>query len=133
MRVILEVIRSSEDIDIVYYREQCINLFKDYVSEYKWYPLTPTVHKLLINSPYIIENYGVPIGDLTEEALEASHKHFRSYRDSYARKLSRVANIKDVFSRLWTTSDPVINSQSKIKNLAREHSEAKKFFVNKVE
>ena len=51
--------------------------------------MTPTLHKVLVHGPDIVENALLPIGQLSEEAAEARNKHFREYRLSYARKFSR--------------------------------------------
>lgn len=49
---------------------------KLYVQLYPWYPMTPTVHKILIHGATVIENALLPIGQLSEEAAEARNKHF---------------------------------------------------------
>lgn len=100
-----------------------------YLEKYDWFFLSPTVHKILIHGPFIIENNLLPIGDLSEEALEARHKHFKLYRSSFARKFSRVATNQDIFNRLWVTSDPIINSIRKKRNIAREHSKEAKMLL----
>lgn len=89
------------------------------------------MHKILIHSPFIIDDNVIPIGDLSEEALEARHKHFRSYRSNFARKFNRTSCNQDIFNRLWLSSDPVINSTRKYKNIVREHSEAAQNFFLK--
>lgn len=131
MGLILEVIRSSSRVDVVALEELCTGLFKDYISEYKWYLLSPTVHKILIHAPFIIESCSVPIGDMSEEALESRHKHYRSYRANFSRKFSRIATNKDIFARFWLSSDPIINSKRKFKKTALVHSEeALKLFLD---
>ena len=49
----------------------------------------PTMHKVLRHGTTIIEQAILPIGQLSEEAAEARNKHFRLYRQNYARKSSR--------------------------------------------
>ena len=48
--------------------------------------MTPTMHKILIHGAIVIENALLPIGQLSEEAAEASNKYFRLYRQNFARK-----------------------------------------------
>jgi hypothetical protein len=52
----------------------------------------------------------LPIGQLSEEAQEASNKNIKNYRRNFPRKCGRVENMYDVdaFSRLMVTSDPYI-------------------------
>ena len=69
-----------------------------------------------------IQEEVIYVGDLSEEALEARHKNFRSYRANLARKFSREATNRDIFTRLWLTSDPVINSKRRNRNSSSNHS-----------
>ncbi|KAK4885401.1 hypothetical protein RN001_001672 [Aquatica leii] len=62
---------------------------KLYVELYPWHPMTPTLHKILFHGSSIIEKALLPIGMMSEEAAEARNKHFRLYRQNYARKFSR--------------------------------------------
>ena len=81
---------------------------KLYIDLYPWYPMTPTLHKILIHSSTVIKHALLPIGQLSEEASEARNKHFCLYRQNYARKFSREACNRDVINRLLLTSDPLL-------------------------
>jgi hypothetical protein len=70
--------------------------------------MTPTMHKILIHGAIVIENALLPIGQLSEEAVEARNKYFRLYRQKFSRKFSRVSRNLDVLNRLLISSDPVI-------------------------
>lgn len=72
--------------------------------------MTPTMHKILIHGATIIEKALLPIGQLSEEAAEARNKHFRVYRQNFARKFSREHCNLDVYHRLLLSSDPLISS-----------------------
>jgi hypothetical protein len=48
----------------------------------------------------------LPIGALSESALEARNKYNRGAREHHARKTSMKHNIQDVFNHLLCTSDP---------------------------
>ena len=97
-------------IDLHKFETFTMDTAKLYVKLYSWYPMSPTMHKLLIHAPLIIENAILPIGRLSEEAAEARNKHFRRYREDRARKCSRKACNIDVLNRLLITSDPLISS-----------------------
>lgn len=50
----------------------------------------------------------IPIGALSEEALESCHKLVKSYRANFSRKFSREETNIDIFRRLLLASDPII-------------------------
>ena len=62
------------------------------------------------SSAQVIRHHGIPIGMLTEEALEARHKECRLYRLSNTRKMSREETLLDLFIMLFVSSDPVVTS-----------------------
>ncbi|KAF2891735.1 hypothetical protein ILUMI_14438 [Ignelater luminosus] len=62
----------------------------------------------LIYGSIVIEKVLLPIGMMSEEAAEARNKHFRLYRQDFARKFSRGSCNLDVINRLLLSSDPVI-------------------------
>lgn len=110
IKVILEVISSGYKVDPEKYDIYAKETARLYVNLYPWHPMTPTMHKILIHGSVIIKNALLPIGQLTEEAAEARNKHFRSYRQDFARKFSRESCNKDVFHRLLLSSDPLMSS-----------------------
>lgn len=112
LKVILETISSGYVIDAKKYDEYALDTAKLYVQHYSWHPMTPTLHKVLIHGAAIIENSLLPIGQLSEEAQEARNKHFRMYRENYARKFSREQCNRDIYHRLLLSSDPLISSRS---------------------
>ncbi|CAH2107388.1 unnamed protein product [Euphydryas editha] len=81
-----------------------------YVELYSWHPMSPTVHKILIHGPLVVEHAILPIGTLSEEAAEARNKHFRQFRSNYSRKFSREQCNLDVLNVLLLTSDPYLPS-----------------------
>ena len=108
LKVILETISSGHKICVQKFSEYTVETAKLYVQLYPWHPMTPTMHKILIHGPIVIENALLPVGQLSEEAAEARNKHFRLYRQNYARKFSRVSCNLDVLNRLLLSSDPVL-------------------------
>jgi len=113
--VILEVISSGHKINIETFSAYCQNTAKLYVNLYHWYPMTPTVHKILIHGPVIIHHALLPIGNLSEEAAEARNKYFRKYRECFARKFSRIQCNTDILNRLLLSSDIYLSSNMKYK------------------
>lgn len=110
-KTILEVISSGHKIDTEKLSIFCKETKELYIMLYDWHPMTPTVHKILDHGPTIIEHALLPIGQFSEEAAEARNKHFRQYRQDFARKFSRTSCNMDVLNRLLLTSDPFISNQ----------------------
>lgn len=107
-KVILETISSGHKIHLEKFTEYTRKTAELYVQLYSWYPMTPTMHKILIHGPNVIEQAILPIGQLSEEAAEARNKHFRLFRQNFARKFSRVSCNQDVLNRLLLSSDPIL-------------------------
>lgn len=108
LKVILEVISSGYRIHTEKFAEYTMDTAKLYVQLYSWHPMTPTMHKILLHGPIIVQRALLPIGQFSEEAAEARNKHFRMYRQNFARKFSREACNVDILNRLLLSSDPVI-------------------------
>ncbi|CAG4947720.1 unnamed protein product [Parnassius apollo] len=58
----------------------------------------------------------IVINKLSEEAAEARNKHFRLYRQEFARKFSRENCNRDIFNRLLLTSDLLLSSMRSVKS-----------------
>lgn len=115
LKVILEAISSGHIIHSEKYDQYALDTARLYVDLYPWHPMTPTMHKILIHGAVIIKNALLPIGQLSEEAAEARNKHFRLYRQEFARKFSRENCNRDILNRLLLTSDPLISSMRSLK------------------
>ncbi|CAH1962491.1 unnamed protein product [Acanthoscelides obtectus] len=85
-----------------------------YIHLYKWYNMPNTVHKVLVHGCEIIDAFCLPIGELSEDALEARHKEVRKRRLSHTRKRSRTDTNKDLMRVLLLTSNPFISSKKKV-------------------
>lgn len=116
LKVILETISSGHEIDSEKYDKYALDTARLYVDLYPWHPMTPTMHKILIHGAVVIKNALLPIGQLSEEAAEARNKHFRAYRQDFARKFSRENCNRDIFNRLLLTSDPLLSSMRSVKS-----------------
>ena len=74
--------------------------------------MAPALHKLVAHEPQIISDHngGFGLEDLSEEGLEACNKLVRRYRERLSRKFCFEDNIRDIFIRLNTQSDPILSS-----------------------
>uniref|UniRef100_A0ABD2XJ72 Uncharacterized protein n=1 Tax=Trichogramma kaykai TaxID=54128 RepID=A0ABD2XJ72_9HYME len=108
-KVILAVISCHKRINVNAFKEYCYTTAEIYIKLYKWYPLPPSIHILLIHGHKIIESLPLPIGILSEEALEANHKNVKRFRDKFTRKDSRIHTNTDLFNRLLMSSDPLVS------------------------
>jgi len=66
------------------------------VHHYGWYCMPASIYKLLIHGQAIIENFSIPIGQLSKEASEARNKAFRKYREMHSPKINRIATNEDI-------------------------------------
>lgn len=108
--VILQAISCGHSINVKQFQAYTSETANLYVNLYQWYPMSTTMHKILMHSATVTESCIVPIGMLSEEAQEARNKHVRNYREHFARKSSRKRNMEDVIKRLLVSSDPLISS-----------------------
>ncbi|CAH0400138.1 unnamed protein product [Chilo suppressalis] len=116
LKVILDTMCCGIKININKFEIYCKETAELYVSLYKFHPMSPTLHKVLIHGAAVIKEAILPIGQLTEEAAEARNKHIRAFRLNYARKFSRVACNTDVLNRLLLTSDPLLTGMRNSKH-----------------
>lgn len=72
--------------------------------------IPPTLHRLLLHSAAVSEELALPIGAMSEEAGEATHKEIRLFRLQHTRKDSRAHTMSDLFGRLLVSSDPLLSS-----------------------
>lgn len=114
LSTILHAISSGYEINVDAFRAYTKVTAEEYVKLYKNYPMTPSLHKLLLHGADIIEFLPLPIGNFSEEAQEARNKDFRWYREHHTRKMSREESNEDLFHMLIITLDPVISSMTRL-------------------
>lgn len=110
LNIILQTLSSGHLIDTEKFQKYTLDTALLYIEKYVWHPMTPTLHKILIHGPHIISASILPIGQLTEEAQEASNKVFKRFRENYSRRISREKTNEDVLNRLLIASDPLISN-----------------------
>lgn len=102
-----------------------------YIKLYSWYNMPSSVHKILIHGCGIIDFFNLPIGMLSEEALEARHKEIRKHRLARTRKSSRINSNEDLINILFLTSDPFISSIRKISKISdNTNADVKEYLIN---
>lgn len=109
--IILQALSSGVMINAEKFGSYAMETARIYVSNYAWYYMPSSVHKILIHGENIIKHFAVlPIGQLSEDAQESRNKEYKKFRLHHARKCSRSATNEDVFHTLLYTSDPYITS-----------------------
>jgi hypothetical protein len=91
---------------------QTIDIYHDEKLGAPWYPMPPSLHRVLFHGQEIIENCPVPFGWTSEEGSEANNKFSRQFATNHARKTSSSDALSDLFHRLVDISDPVLVSSS---------------------
>lgn len=118
--VLLRTLSSGFEIDVNKFETYATETKELYLRLYEWYPMPVTVHKILCHSKDIINNFLLPIGQMSEEAQEARNKEIRKVREGHTRKKSRVVTNMDMFLYLLVASDSKISS---IRKTARKKAE----------
>ena len=133
LSTILELLSSSDrQINSEAFHQYCTSTAKLFVDLYPWFYMPSSLHKILVHSHQIVTHFSIPIGSLSEEALETRNKCNKAYRLHHSRKDSRLHTMEDQFHRLLMTSDPKISlislktSRHKKKILAPEIDEEMK-------
>lgn len=109
--VIQTALASGCPINIEAFRKYGLDTNQLYEELYPWYYMPPSLHIILIHGADIMETLELPMGAYSEEALEASNKYVRSFREFRSRKISREANLQDVFCRLLLNGDVYLSSK----------------------
>ena len=77
---------------------------------------SPSLHKILAHSTELIrdsnDEYGLK--EYSKEAVKACNKLIRRYPEHLSRKNSSYLNIRDVFVRLLSQSDPLFSSYCRV-------------------
>lgn len=109
--IILQCLSSGFNIDVPKFKMYCLETAKLFVLLYPWYYMSTSVHKILIHGHEIVSQSVLPIGELSEEALEARNKDFKMFREHFSRKTSRQDTLTDIMNRMLISSDPFITNQ----------------------
>ena len=80
LNTILRTISCNFKINVEKFKQYCYDTAKIYNEKYQWYYMPVTLHKLLYHGADIIQSSVLPIGQLSEEALESRHKDSKRFR-----------------------------------------------------
>ena len=107
LAIILRIMNSNERIDTIKLEVFCKDAYELIINSFPWVSITLTIHKLLAHIVELIRdhNEGYGLKNFSDEALEASNKYLRRFRENLARKTSYQDNIRDVIVRLGEFSD----------------------------
>lgn len=111
--VILRTMACGYQINTELFRDYTLKTAQIFVENYPWFYMPSSVHKILIHGADIINSVAIPIGMMSEEALEARNKDLRNFRLHHTRKTSRHNTMQDLAHALLFSSDPLISSLSK--------------------
>lgn len=111
--LILRILSCGKPINTETFKVLLSDTRNQFLALYNWYYMPISIHKLLIHGIDIISSFSLPIGQLSEEALEARHKEIRYNRLNHTRKCSRENSNKDLMNVLLITSDPFVTSLRK--------------------
>lgn len=114
MHAILQIISCGQEIDLVRFKEYCINTARKCAELYSWYKMPPSVHKVLIHGCDIIKALNAPMIWFSEEPQECHNKVFRKARSEHSRMYQRSNTNKDIIHYALVSSDPVIGSLREI-------------------
>lgn len=120
--VILRTMACGYAIDVEAFRSYTLRTAKLYVELYNWYYMPSSLHKILMHGADIINSAVLPIGMLSEEAIESRNKDFRNYRQFHTRKMSREQTMRDLLNTLLFSSDPIISLISRASSLQQHYS-----------
>lgn len=115
--IILRTLSSGRNINIPNFEKLLKETTVLYFNLYPWYYMPTTVHKILIHGIDCIKYSNIPIGMLSEEAVESCHKILRNVRLKHTRKRSRIDSNKDLIMYMILQSEPSISMYSKKKLL----------------
>ncbi|KAF0309112.1 hypothetical protein FJT64_019713 [Amphibalanus amphitrite] len=114
---VLQAVSCLHRLDIDALSAYCRRTAELYVERYSHHPMSTTLHKLLSHSAAVVESCHLPIGMMSEEAAEATHKRVRQYRLRHTRKDSRIHTMSDLLGYLLVASDPLLSSLALIKRV----------------
>lgn len=113
--IILQTLSCGRHINIGKFESFAYETAQLFVTEYKWYYMPASVHKVLLHGSSVIKVSLLPIGQLSEEAQEARNKDIKKIREFNTRKCSRQATNEDLVHSLLVSSDPFVTNMRYLK------------------
>ena len=119
--VVLCTLSSGFMIDADKLEDYCSETAQLFIQLYPWYYMPQSLHKILIHEWQFVNEMVLPIGMMSEEALEARNKDFKKFREFFSRKCSRLKTNEDLLRRFMCSSDPVISALRSPKHPKKEN------------
>ncbi|GFR34082.1 dna-mediated transposase [Trichonephila clavata] len=89
LHVELTTITCGHEIDTQKFKEFCLTTAELYVALYLWYYMPRSLHKVLIHGGLLVNYSILPIGQISEEEIEARNKDSKYFREHHTRKFNR--------------------------------------------
>lgn len=110
LHVLLSVLSCGLEIDSEKFGDFCNILRVKYITEYDWYHMPSTIHKILAHGKQVVEAMALPIGMFSEQASESCNKLYKQNRRSSTTKVSRRDTMLGLIRRSLESSDPIISN-----------------------
>ncbi|KAK7579896.1 hypothetical protein V9T40_000525 [Parthenolecanium corni] len=104
---VMVALTCGKQLNIATLQKFCQETAELFVQRYPWYRMPVKVHKLLVHSVQVTEYLPVPIGIMSEEALEAANKIYRRVRE---RHTTEKKTIQDLLCYMLAFSDPKLST-----------------------
>ncbi|GFY66303.1 dna-mediated transposase, partial [Trichonephila inaurata madagascariensis] len=108
LHVVLTTTACGHEIDAQKFKEFCLAATEVYVALYLWYNMPQSLHKVLIHGGLLVHDSILPIGQMSEEAIEARNKDSKYLYEHHSHKFNRKQSIEDMIQMLLVSSDPYI-------------------------
>lgn len=109
LHFVCHMLNSHNPLNHILFKGFCDELMALYIELYPWYPIPTSLHKILVHGHSIIDSFVIPIGQLSEEALESCHKYIKDCRRSHCRMFSRQNIMEDIMHWLLLTKEQFEN------------------------
>ena len=122
LSVLLFALNSNHYINPAKYNQYAEDTALHHVELYPWFLMPISVHKMLMHGAAVIDALIIPIGQASEEGIEARHKEIRNARMHHTCKISRTRVNKDLMQWFLASSDPLVASNCKPKYMKKDIS-----------
>ena len=122
LSVLLFALNSNHYINPAKYNQYAEDTALYHVELYPWFLMPISVHKMLMHGAAVIDALIIPIGQASEEGIEARHKEIRNVRMHRTCKISRTRVNKDLMQWFLASSDPLVASNRKPKYMKKDIS-----------
>ena len=125
VRNIWIMLRSCIHINVDKLQDYCDVARNIYEELFPWYPMSPTLHKVLVHIKEIIQYFPPTItsGMLSEEATETANKDIKNFIEHHAPQHDLTARNLSVFTRFIVRSDPDVLAHEFPRKITKSNKE----------